>query len=128
VPIGPYSLVAGVVGLSAALDWLGQYDAEKAERWSQQLASLAGVQQLRFAVQHTSAHRTIQLVRGKGVEVDIQRLHDIALLPQLLNARTRLLAIGQMSNVTGGCPDLAQALPYSTPVPIGPYSLCAEKA
>ncbi|TQC74317.1 cysteine desulfurase CsdA [Pantoea dispersa] len=38
------------------------------------------------------------------------RRPDIALLPQLLNARTRLLAIGQMSNVTGGCPDLAQAI------------------
>lgn len=33
--------VAGVVGLSAALTWLGQHDRQKAERWSQQLASLA---------------------------------------------------------------------------------------
>jgi len=42
--------------------------------------------------------------------VGADRLPDIALLPSLLNARTRLLAIGQMSNVTGGCPDLAQAI------------------
>lgn len=38
------------------------------------------------------------------------RLPDIALLPTLLNSKTRLLALGQMSNVTGGCPDLAQAI------------------
>jgi cysteine sulfinate desulfinase len=37
-------------------------------------------------------------------------LPDIGLLPALLNGRTRLLAVGQMSNVTGGCPDLAQAI------------------
>ncbi|MCW1873835.1 cysteine desulfurase CsdA [Erwinia sp. INIA-01] len=35
------------------------------------------------------------------------RLPDMAQLPALLSPRTRLLAIGQMSNVTGGCPDLA---------------------
>nr|MBA2815532.1 sulfur acceptor protein CsdL [Candidatus Pantoea persica] len=38
------------------------------------------------------------------------RLPDIAQLPSLLNARPRLLAMGQMSNVTGGCPDLSQAI------------------
>ena len=38
------------------------------------------------------------------------RLPDLTALPDLLTARTRLLAIGQMSNVTGGCPDLAQAI------------------
>lgn len=38
------------------------------------------------------------------------RLPDIARLPELLNHRTRLLALSQMSNVTGGCPDLAQAI------------------
>ncbi|QZX96412.1 cysteine desulfurase CsdA [Pantoea alfalfae] len=41
------------------------------------------------------------------------RLPDISLLPTLLNSRTRLLAVGQMSNVTGGCPDLAQAIPLA---------------
>ena len=38
------------------------------------------------------------------------RLPDIARLPALLNSRTRLLAVSQMSNVTGGCPDIAQAI------------------
>jgi cysteine sulfinate desulfinase len=38
------------------------------------------------------------------------RLPDLALLPTLLNERTRILALGQMSNVTGGCPDLAFAI------------------
>jgi len=37
-------------------------------------------------------------------------LPDISALPALLNSRTRLLAIGQMSNVTGGQPDLATAI------------------
>ncbi|MEC5317882.1 cysteine desulfurase CsdA [Brenneria populi subsp. brevivirga] len=37
-------------------------------------------------------------------------LPDIGQLPGLLNARTRLLALGQMSNVTGGVPDLAAAI------------------
>ena len=37
-------------------------------------------------------------------------LPDIAQLPNLLTAKTRILALGQMSNVTGGCPDLAQAI------------------
>jgi len=41
------------------------------------------------------------------------RLPDISQLPALLNNRTRLLAVGQMSNVTGGCPDLAQAIPLA---------------
>ncbi|MHA7845584.1 cysteine desulfurase CsdA [Serratia sp. D1N4] len=38
------------------------------------------------------------------------RLPDLALLPTLLNEKTRILALGQMSNVTGGCPDLAFAI------------------
>ncbi|ELY3758991.1 cysteine desulfurase CsdA [Cronobacter universalis] len=38
------------------------------------------------------------------------RLPDLAALPALINERTFLLALGQMSNVTGGCPDLAQAI------------------
>ncbi|EOC1425016.1 cysteine desulfurase CsdA [Cronobacter dublinensis] len=37
-------------------------------------------------------------------------LPDIATLPALITPRTRLLALGQMSNVTGGCPDLARAI------------------
>ncbi len=35
------------------------------------------------------------------------RLPDIASLSALITPRSRVLAIGQMSNVTGGCPDLA---------------------
>ena len=38
------------------------------------------------------------------------RLPDIALLPSLITTRSRFLALGQMSNVTGGCPDLQQAI------------------
>ena len=38
--------------------------------------------------------------------IGADRLPDLSQLPALLNARTRLLAVGQMSNVTGGCPDL----------------------
>lgn len=36
-------------------------------------------------------------------------LPDLTLLPALINSRTRILAMGQMSNVTGGMPDLAYA-------------------
>lgn len=39
-----------------------------------------------------------------------QYLPDLDQLPALLTSRTRILALGQMSNVTGGCPDLAQAI------------------
>ncbi|MGG5414129.1 cysteine desulfurase CsdA [Edwardsiella tarda] len=42
--------------------------------------------------------------------VDMRGLPDLAQLPTLLSPRTRLLALGQMSNVTGGCPDLASAI------------------
>lgn len=48
--------------------------------------------------------RIIKLPLGKDY------LPDLALLPSLLNERTRILALGQMSNVTGGCPDLAKAI------------------
>ncbi|MFK8259533.1 cysteine desulfurase CsdA [Erwinia sp. AnSW2-5] len=37
-------------------------------------------------------------------------LPDPDRLPALLNARTRLVAVGQMSNVTGGCPDLQRII------------------
>lgn len=42
--------------------------------------------------------------------VGVDRLPNLAKLPDLLNERTRILALGQMSNVTGGCPDLARAI------------------
>lgn len=35
---------------------------------------------------------------------------DIARLPGVITPRSRILALGQMSNVTGGCPDLARAI------------------
>ena len=37
-------------------------------------------------------------------------LPDVARLPELITPRSRILALGQMSNVTGGCPDLARAI------------------
>lgn len=37
-------------------------------------------------------------------------LPDIDQLPALITTRSRILAIGQMSNVTGGCPDLPRAI------------------
>ncbi|MFZ3620814.1 cysteine desulfurase CsdA [Leclercia barmai] len=37
-------------------------------------------------------------------------LADVARLPEFITPRSRILALGQMSNVTGGCPDLARAI------------------
>ncbi|GBU11473.1 cysteine sulfinate desulfinase [Enterobacterales bacterium] len=42
--------------------------------------------------------------------LDARFLPDLSLLPSLLNERTRLLALTQMSNVTGGMPDLPRAI------------------
>ncbi|WP_226571437.1 cysteine desulfurase CsdA [Mangrovibacter yixingensis] len=42
--------------------------------------------------------------------VNSEGLPDIHLLPGLLTSRSKLLAVGQMSNVTGGQPDLARAI------------------
>lgn len=39
-----------------------------------------------------------------------RRLPDVERLPELITSRSRILALGQMSNVTGGCPDLASAI------------------
>jgi len=38
------------------------------------------------------------------------RLPDVEQLSSLITSRSRILALGQMSNVTGGCPDLARAI------------------
>ncbi len=67
------------------------------------------------AEHHANLVPWLMVAQASGAKVikwpiGADRRPDIALLPQLLNARTRLLAIGQMSNVTGGCPDLAQAI------------------
>ncbi len=37
-------------------------------------------------------------------------LPDVSCLGALITPQSRILALGQMSNVTGGCPDLAQAI------------------
>ncbi|WP_318364312.1 cysteine desulfurase CsdA [Enterobacter sp.] len=42
--------------------------------------------------------------------VAVDGVPDIEQLPALITPRSRILAIGQMSNVTGGCPDLARAI------------------
>lgn len=39
-----------------------------------------------------------------------QGIPDVAQLSSLITPRSRILALGQMSNVTGGCPDLAHAI------------------
>ncbi|WP_312240017.1 cysteine desulfurase CsdA [Pantoea sp.] len=67
------------------------------------------------AEHHANLVPWLMVAQAKGAKVvkwpiGADRLPDIALLPNLLNSRTRLLAIGQMSNVTGGCPDLATAI------------------
>lgn len=53
-----------------------------------------------------------QQTGAKVVKLPIgsDRLPDLSRLADLLNARSRVLALGQMSNVTGGCPDLARAI------------------
>ncbi|MCG7388054.1 MULTISPECIES: cysteine desulfurase CsdA [Pantoea] len=67
------------------------------------------------AEHHANLVPWLMAAQARGAKVvkwpiGADRLPDMTLLPSLLNARTRLLAIGQMSNVTGGCPDLAQAI------------------
>lgn len=42
--------------------------------------------------------------------VNTAGIPDLSQLPALLNNKTRLLALGQMSNVTGECPDLTYAI------------------
>lgn len=45
--------------------------------------------------------------------LNAQRLPDVDLLPELITPRSRILALGQMSNVTGGCPVLARAITFA---------------
>ncbi|NDO81578.1 cysteine desulfurase CsdA [Citrobacter sp. NCU1] len=42
--------------------------------------------------------------------LDANFVPDIECLSDLITPRSRILALGQMSNVTGGCPDLARAI------------------
>ena len=67
------------------------------------------------AEHHANLVPWLMVAQAKGAKVvkwpiGADRLPDIAQLPALLNSRTRLLAIGQMSNVTGGIPDLNTAI------------------
>lgn len=55
-------------------------------------------------VAEQTAARIIKLPIG------LDHLPDLQQLPQLLNSKTRILALGQMSNVTGGSPELASAI------------------
>lgn len=48
--------------------------------------------------------RVIKLPIGADLLADVSRL------PEFITPRSRILALGQMSNVTGGCPDLARAI------------------
>ncbi|HBU94264.1 MAG TPA: cysteine desulfurase CsdA, partial [Leclercia adecarboxylata] len=48
--------------------------------------------------------RVVKLPLGADLLADVTRL------PELITPRSRILALGQMSNVTGGCPDLARAI------------------
>lgn len=45
--------------------------------------------------------------------LNAQRLPNVDLLPELITPRSRILALCQMSNVTGGCPDLARAITFA---------------
>lgn len=61
---------------------------------------------------HANLLPWLMLTREYGVKIikwrlDKDNLPDIQQLPELISARTRLIAITQMSNVTGGQPDLA---------------------
>lgn len=42
--------------------------------------------------------------------LDAHFVPDVARLAEIITPRSRILALGQMSNVTGGCPDLARAI------------------
>lgn len=67
------------------------------------------------AEHHANLVPWLMVAQATGVHVlklplGPDRLPDLSRLPALLNERTRLLALGQMSNVTGGCLDLALAI------------------
>ncbi|WP_075183172.1 cysteine desulfurase CsdA [Pantoea sp. 1.19] len=67
------------------------------------------------AEHHANLVPWLQLAQQTGARVvrlplNAARLPDLERLPALLGPRTRLLALGQMSNVTGGMPDLPRAI------------------
>ncbi|AFJ45940.1 cysteine desulfurase CsdA [Shimwellia blattae] len=67
------------------------------------------------AEHHANLVPWLMVARQCGANViklplNAQHLPDLDQLPALLTPRTRVLALGQMSNVTGGAPDLARAI------------------
>ncbi|MGV3344725.1 cysteine desulfurase CsdA [Enterobacteriaceae bacterium LUAb1] len=67
------------------------------------------------AEHHANLVPWLQLAQHTGVQIiplplDASLLPDMDRLAELLSPRTRLLAISQMSNVTGGMPELARAI------------------
>ncbi|QCR35168.1 cysteine desulfurase CsdA [Nissabacter sp. SGAir0207] len=67
------------------------------------------------AEHHANLLPWLMLAEQTGAKVlplplNAQQIPDVDALAELLRPRTRLLALGQMSNVTGGCPDLARAV------------------
>ncbi|MCU5774666.1 cysteine desulfurase CsdA [Erwiniaceae bacterium BAC15a-03b] len=66
------------------------------------------------AEHHANLVPWLMLAQQTGARIvqwslDEHRLPDMEILPELLSSRTRLLALTQMSNVTGGCPDIRRA-------------------
>ncbi|MBP2168092.1 cysteine sulfinate desulfinase [Erwinia toletana] len=66
------------------------------------------------AEHHANLVPWLMLAQQTGARIvkwslDEHRLPDMEILPELLSPRTRLLALTQMSNVTGGCPDIRRA-------------------
>jgi len=67
------------------------------------------------AEHHANLIPWLMVAEQCGAEVvtlplDADNLPDMQALPALLTPKTRLLALGQMSNVTGGTADIAQAI------------------
>ncbi len=73
---------------------------------------------LQSAEHHANLVPWLMVAQQTGAKVvklplNAQRLPDVDLLPELMTPRSRILALGQMSNVTGGCPDLARAITFA---------------
>lgn len=67
------------------------------------------------AEHHANLVPWLMLAEQTGARVvklplNASRLPDVERLSSLITPRSRILAIGQMSNVTGGCPDLVRAI------------------
>ena len=67
------------------------------------------------AEHHANLVPWLMLAEQTGAKVvklplNAQHLPDVERLQTIITPRSRILALGQMSNVTGGCPDLARAI------------------